>query len=112
MALVAGVDSSTQSCTVVIRDADSGELVRSGRAPHPPGTEVDPAGWWEALQAALELSGVADLGRPTLNPGETVADLRADRSAFEDYDADKEAERGYGYARLAQLALEHVMGAR
>ena len=61
---------------------------------------------------ALELSGVADLGRPTLNPGETVAALRADRSAFEDYDADKEAERGYGYARLAQLALEHVMGAR
>jgi xylose isomerase len=61
---------------------------------------------------ALALSGVADLGRPTLNAGETVADLRADRSAFEDYDADKEAERGYGYARLAQLALEHVLGAR
>ena len=57
MGLVAGVDSSTQSCTVVIRDADSGELVRNGRAPHPPGTEVDPAGWWDALQAALDQAG-------------------------------------------------------
>ncbi|GAY07065.1 xylose isomerase [Pseudonocardia sp. N23] len=61
---------------------------------------------------ALAVSGVADLGKPTLNEGETVADLLADRSAFEDYDADKEAERGYGYAKLAQLALEHVLGAR
>src|ERR687893_726628 len=57
MGLVAGVDSSTQSCTVVIRDADSGHRIRNGRAPHPPGTEVDPAGWWDALQAALEQAG-------------------------------------------------------
>jgi xylulokinase len=57
MSLVAGVDSSTQSCTVVIRDADSGELVRNGRAPHPPGTEVDPAAWWDALNAASEQAG-------------------------------------------------------
>jgi xylulokinase len=57
MGLVAGVDSSTQSCTVVIRDAETGALVRSGRAPHPPGTEVDPAGWWDALQVALEQAG-------------------------------------------------------
>ncbi|RTL67969.1 MAG: xylose isomerase [Pseudonocardiaceae bacterium] len=64
-----------------------------------------------AVQAALETSGVAGLGKPTLNEGETAADLLADRSAFEDYDADKEAERGYGYAKLAQLALEHVLGA-
>ncbi len=57
MGLVAGVDSSTQSCTVVVRDADSGELVRNGRAPHPQGTEVDPAAWWEALQTALDQAG-------------------------------------------------------
>ncbi|MBN9109495.1 MAG: xylose isomerase [Pseudonocardia sp.] len=62
--------------------------------------------------SALATSGVADLGTPTLNSGETAADLLADRTAFEDYDADKEAERGYGYAKLAQLALEHVLGAR
>jgi xylulokinase len=65
MTLVAGIDSSTQSCTVVVRDAATGALVRSGRAPHPPGTEVDPEAWWSALQAALAdaggLEGVAAL---------------------------------------------------
>ena len=40
MTLVAGVDSSTQSCKVVIRDAQTGQLVRSGRASHPDGTQV------------------------------------------------------------------------
>jgi xylulokinase len=57
MPLVAGVDSSTQSCTVVIRDADTGALVRHGHAPHPPGTEVHPSSWWDALQAALSAAG-------------------------------------------------------
>jgi len=60
MALVAGVDSSTQSCKVVIRDADSGEVVRSGRATHPAGTEVDPEAWWVALQAAIADAGGLD----------------------------------------------------
>jgi len=58
--LVAGVDSSTQSCKVVVRDLETGELVRSGRAAHPAGTEVDPAAWWEALQTALEAAGGLD----------------------------------------------------
>jgi xylulokinase len=62
MSLVAGVDSSTQSCTVVVRDAATGALVRQGRAPHPSGTEVDPAAWWDALQAALaDAGGLADV---------------------------------------------------
>jgi xylose isomerase len=61
---------------------------------------------------ALAVSGVADLGKPTLNAGETLADLAADRSAFEDYDATKAGERGYGFVRLNQLALEHLLGAR
>ena len=39
MPLVAGVDSSTQSVKVVVRDAESGALVREGRASHPDGTE-------------------------------------------------------------------------
>lgn len=60
MSLVAGVDSSTQSCTVVIRDTRSGALVRSGRAPHPPGTSVDPQAWWSALQEALAQAGGLD----------------------------------------------------
>ncbi|MFI7332773.1 xylulokinase [Micromonospora aurantiaca (nom. illeg.)] len=62
MPLVAGVDSSTQSCKVVVRDAETGALVRQGRAPHPPGTEVDPYAWWEALQAAVaEAGGLGDV---------------------------------------------------
>jgi xylulokinase len=58
--LVAGVDSSTQSCKVVIVDAGTGELVRQGRASHPAGTEVDPAAWWAALQEALAAAGGID----------------------------------------------------
>lgn len=60
MALVAGIDSSTQSCKVVIRDAATGELVRSGRATHPEGTEVAPAEWWWALQVAIDDAGGFD----------------------------------------------------
>ncbi|SDT40131.1 xylulokinase [Jiangella sp. DSM 45060] len=52
MTLVAGVDSSTQSCKVVLVDADSGAVVETGRADHPDGTEVDPRAWWDALQRA------------------------------------------------------------
>ncbi len=59
-ALVAGIDSSTQSCKVVIREAGTGVLVREGRAAHPPGTEVDPAGWWQALREALAEAGGLD----------------------------------------------------
>ena len=57
MSLVAGVDSSTQSCKVVIRDAVTGELVREGRASHPEGTEVNPSHWWAALTEALAQAG-------------------------------------------------------
>ena len=60
MALVAGVDTSTQSCKVVVRDADTGALVREGRAGHPDGTEVDPAAWWHALEEASAQAGGLD----------------------------------------------------
>lgn len=52
MPLVAGVDCSTQSTKVVVCDADSGEIVREGRAPHPDATEIDPEVWWSALDQA------------------------------------------------------------
>jgi xylulokinase len=58
--LVAGVDSSTQSCKVVIVEAETGELVREGRASHPDGTEVNPAAWWDALQSAIASAGGLD----------------------------------------------------
>jgi len=55
--LIAGVDSSTQSVKIVIRAADTGELVREGRAPHPDGTEVDPIHWKNALDNAIAQAG-------------------------------------------------------
>lgn len=60
--LVAGVDSSTQSTKIVVCDAETGAMVRTGRAPHPDGTEVHPDRWWEAFEQARGggiLEGVA-----------------------------------------------------
>ncbi len=54
MTLVAGIDSSTQSCKVLVCDADTGEVLREGRAPHPDGTEIDPGAWEAAAHAAIE----------------------------------------------------------
>jgi xylulokinase len=68
MPLVAGVDSSTSSCKVEVRDADTGELVAAGRAPHPPTTpprsEQHPKDWWAAFEAAGAEAGVFDRNRP------------------------------------------------
>jgi xylose isomerase len=64
------------------------------------------------VQEALEASGVLELAQPTIGEGETLADLLADRSAFEDFDVEGVAERGFGFVRLNQLALEHALGAR
>jgi xylulokinase len=54
---VAGVDSSTQSCKVVVCDAETGEVLRTGTAPHPAGAEADPGAWWEALGRATAAAG-------------------------------------------------------
>lgn len=62
--LVAGVDSSTQSTKVLVCRAMTGEVVRSGRAPHPDGTSVHPSAWWQAWRAATAdglLDGVSAL---------------------------------------------------
>jgi len=61
---------------------------------------------------ALAACRTMELAVPTLGPGETVADLRADRSAFEEFDVEKAGTRGYGYARLNQLVVDHALGAR
>jgi xylose isomerase len=65
-----------------------------------------------AVQEALLASKVAELAVPTLSDGESYADLLADRSAFEDFDADAVGVRGYGFGHLDQLAIEHLLGAR
>ena len=62
------------------------------------------------VQEAFEASGVLELSRPTLGEGESVADLLADRSAFEDFDADAAGAREYRFVHLNQLALEHLIG--
>ncbi|WP_433375947.1 xylose isomerase [Actinoplanes sp. CA-142083] len=64
-----------------------------------------------AVQEALAASGVAELNAPTLNEGETYQDLLADRSAFEDFNPDAAGERGYGFVKLHQLAIDHVLKA-
>ncbi|TCC04451.1 xylulokinase [Kribbella soli] len=52
MRLVAGVDCSTQATKVVVCDAETGAVLREGRAPHPDGTQVDPQAWWQAWETA------------------------------------------------------------
>ena len=51
--LVLGVDSSTQSTKVEIRDLQTGTVVAQSSAKHPPTTppvsEQDPDAWWQAL---------------------------------------------------------------
>ncbi|HEX6444825.1 MAG TPA: xylulokinase [Streptosporangiales bacterium] len=58
MTLVAGVDSSTQSCKVVVVDPETGHIRAQGSAPHPDATEVEPRYWWDAFTAASEATGV------------------------------------------------------
>ncbi len=81
MALVAGIDSSTQSTKVEIRDADTGALVASGRALHPhtspPRSEQDPNAWWSAFESAWAQAGapqVAALSVAAQQHGMVVTD--------------------------------------
>lgn len=60
MTLVAGIDSSTQNCKVTVRDMATGQVVREGKAGHPPETIVDPEVWWHALLAAVAQAGGLD----------------------------------------------------
>ena len=65
------------------------------------------------VQEALEAAKVTELAKPTLNEGESYDQLLADRSAFEDFDADSYYyAKGFGFVRLQQLATEHLLGAR
>jgi xylose isomerase len=59
------------------------------------------------VQEALAASRVAELWQPTLAPGETLADVVA-----EDLDVDAAGAQGYGFVRLNQLAIDHLLAAR
>ncbi len=65
------------------------------------------------VKAALEASRVAEINTPTLAPGETYTELLADNASYENFDADSYFNgRGFGFVKLNQLAIEHLMGAR
>lgn len=64
--LVAGIDLSTQSCTVEVRRASDFGIVSRARTPlpptHPPVSEQDALDWWRALKETFsELGGSVDL---------------------------------------------------
>ncbi|MDX2561778.1 FGGY family carbohydrate kinase [Streptomyces sp. TX20-6-3] len=66
--VVIGVDSSTQSTKAAAVDADTGELLAVGRAPHTVtgsagARESDPEDWWTALVTAVR-AAVRDAGVP------------------------------------------------
>ena len=56
---------------------------------------------------AWAYAGVLDLAEPTLGASESLEDFLATDDGF---DAEKAAERDYGFVRLKQLALEHLVG--
>ena len=56
---------------------------------------------------AMEYSGVHSLAEPTLDAGESLTDFLAGDDGF---DPEKAAERDYGFVRLNQLAVEHLVG--
>ena len=60
MTLVAGIDSSTQSCKVSVRDLTIGVQIRHGKASHPSATIVHPTTWWDAMLLAVERAGGLD----------------------------------------------------
>ena len=76
--LVAGIDSSTQSVKIVVRELESGELVREAKVAHPDGTECDPRDWQGALARAIsdveELKDVVALSIGGQQHGAVVLD--------------------------------------
>ncbi|WP_405723971.1 xylose isomerase [Streptomyces sp. NBC_01537] len=64
------------------------------------------------VQEALKASRLDQLAQTTLAEGETLADLLADPTAFEEFDAEAAAKRGMAFEQLDQLAMDHLLGAR
>jgi len=65
------------------------------------------------VQELLSRAQLPELAKPTLNEGESVDDLLADTTAFEDFDPSVYFNgKGFGFVQLQQLATEHLLGAR
>jgi len=63
-----------------------------------------------AVREALKAARLDQLALTTLAPDEKLADLLADRSAFEDFDVEAAAARGMAFEQLDQLAMDHLLG--
>jgi xylose isomerase len=63
-----------------------------------------------AVQEALKAARLDQLAQATLAPGEKLADLLADRGAFEDFDVEAAGARGMAFEQLDQLAMDHLLG--
>jgi xylulokinase len=71
--VVLGVDTSTQSCTIVARRIEDGSIVQTVKAAHPvthpPVSEQHPDEWWSAFKKCLsqldklEVSGISVSGQ-------------------------------------------------
>lgn len=74
---VMGVDSSTQSCKVEIRDLTSGRILGSGAAPHPPAfppsSEQHPSAWIDAFVTAATKAVAACEERPDIRATSVAA---------------------------------------
>ncbi len=118
MTLVAGIDSSTQACKVVVRELDSGRLVREGRAAHPPGSELDPELWWQALrQACADAGGIDDVAALAVAAQQHGCicldeDGAVVRPALLWNDTRSARAAGELVAELGGPAREHALGAR
>ncbi|MDR6975091.1 xylose isomerase [Streptomyces sp. 3330] len=62
------------------------------------------------VQEALRASRLDELAQATAADG--LESLLADRTAFEEFDADTAAARGMAFEHLDQLAMDHLLGAR
>ena len=65
------------------------------------------------VQDALAAAKVDEINQPTLEAGETYDDLIADPKSYEEFDSAAYFDgKGFGFVRLQQLAMEHLLGAR
>lgn len=95
-ATVLGVDSSTQSTKALVVYATTGRVLAEGRAPHPPGTEVDPRAWLAAADAAV-MEAVAAL--PPGTPPPEAAAVGGQQHGMVLLDAEGRRPRSTGWAR-------------
>lgn len=61
MPKVIGVDSSTQSCKLIVVESETGEILSTAQSAHPDGTEIDPEHWWQGLKQNLDSVDLEDV---------------------------------------------------